>query len=65
MKIHCDKCEREVPPLEEAREQGWYMSANLSVSGIPMDLVCPECLAFRPEKITRKPIDFNEIDRLP
>lgn len=47
MKLHCDKCERECPPLLEAQKQGWYLSSKLSVSGIPWDLICPECLKNR------------------
>jgi len=29
--------------MDEAIEMGWYLSSKLSVSGIPWDMVCPEC----------------------
>lgn len=43
MPVHCDNCEREAPPKDLAREQGWYMSLETSVSGIPMEMLCPRC----------------------
>lgn len=46
--IHCDKCDRDAPPLEQARKEGWYLSTKLSVSGIPWDLICPECFYAPP-----------------
>jgi hypothetical protein len=42
--IHCDKCGKEAPPLEEAQDTGWYLSLAKSVSGIPMEFLCPDCL---------------------
>jgi hypothetical protein len=43
--IHCDNCEREAPPFDECKEKGWFMSPQKSVSGIPMDMLCPACVA--------------------
>jgi hypothetical protein len=43
MKLHCDNCEKECPPFEEAVKQGWYISSK-SVSGIPWDMLCPDCI---------------------
>lgn len=43
MKLHCDRCERECPPLNEASELGWFLSSKLSISGIPWELLCPDC----------------------
>jgi len=42
--LHCDECNREAPEsFEEARDSGWYLSSKLSVSGIPWDMLCPDC----------------------
>jgi len=42
--IHCDKCEREAPPKDELLRSDWSQSIELSSSGIPMTLICPDCL---------------------
>lgn len=56
--LHCDKCERECPVFDEARQQGWLLSHKLSVSGIPWDIICPSCLRIR-----NTDIKFNSFKR--
>lgn len=43
MEITCDKCGREAPPRDECKRAGWFMSQDTSPSGIPLDLLCPDC----------------------
>lgn len=42
--IHCDGCEKEAPYFDQLAQLGWYASHRKSVSGIPIDLFCPNCL---------------------
>lgn len=42
--VHCDGCEKEAPPFVQLSDLGWWASYEKSVSGIPMDLYCPDCL---------------------
>jgi len=41
--IRCDECGVEAPPMVELAEKGWFASLKKSVSGIPLDLLCPKC----------------------
>ena len=42
--VHCDGCEKEAPPFSKLAELGWYASHEKSVSGIPINLYCRNCL---------------------